>query len=258
MSYQKYWSLSKLPFGRPETADDFFSGRPQREAIARLDYLIRSGHSNGMVIAQSGVGRTSLLRRVASSAGFGDCAVEMVYTSAKDRDRNELLRQLAVKLGTQRLQTVGYRQVLERMSASGRSRVRTVWLIDDCTPAAATIASALTAECPWLTTILVCTSETALPIAANLGGCSLRVDIDPFELSDTVQFVRHQITAAGGSPAIYTDAAMVRLHELGQGLVAAIARLAELSLPVGAAQNATHIHVDVVEAVQHEIVYAAA
>ena len=147
MSYQKYWSLSKLPFGRPETADEFFAGRPQREALARIDYLIRSGHNHGLVISPPAVGRTCLMSRVAQSAGFGDCAVDMVYTGAQDRSCDQLLRQLAIKLGSQRLISDGYRQVLERVTAAGRSRIRTVWLIDDCTPAAASVAERRDAAC---------------------------------------------------------------------------------------------------------------
>jgi type II secretory pathway predicted ATPase ExeA len=258
MSYQKYWSLNKLPFGRPTAADDFYSGRPQREALARLDYLIRGGHSHGLVIAPHGVGQTILLRRAAASAGFGDCAIDTVYTAARGRSRRDLLLHLALKLGCHQRARDPYRAVQDRMAASARARVRTVWLLDDCSPLAAEVAGTLAAECAWLTVVLGCRPDTALPLAAEVGGCSLRVDLEPFELSDTCGFIRHQLAVAGASAGIFTDAAMVRLHELGRGRVAAIARLAELTLPLGAAQHATHIHVDTVEAVQHEIVLAAA
>lgn len=258
MSYQKYWSLSKLPFGRPESSDDFFAGRPQREAIARLDYLIRGGHNAGLLIATPGVGQTTLLRRVAESSGFGDCAVDIVRTTAKHRTRVELLQQLAIRLGSTRLISDGYRQVCDRITASGRQRVRTVWLIDGSTSIAADVAASLSAECPWLTTVVGCTPEKALKIAAAMGGCSLRIDLDAFELTDTMSYVRHQVSAAGGTSKIFSDAAVVRLHELSEGRVAIIARLAELALPVGAAQNDTQINADVIETVQYEVVSANA
>lgn len=254
MSYQKYWSLSKLPFGRPESSDDFFSGRPQREAIARLDYLIRGGHSAGLLIAEPGVGQTTLLRRVAESAGFGDCAVDIVRTTAKHRSRDELLHQLAIKLGSTRLFSDAYRQVCDRITASGRQRVRTVWLIDGATSIAAELAGLLSSECTWLTAIAGCTPEQAMRIAAVMGGCSLRIDLDPFDLSDTINYVRHQTRAAGCQAKIFSDGAVVRLYELSEGKVATVARLAELALPVGAAQNATQINADVIEAVQFEVV----
>lgn len=258
MSYQKYWSLSKLPFGRPESTDDFFSGRPQREAIARLDYLIRGGHNAGLLIAEPGVGQTTLLRRIAESAGFGNCAVDMIRTTAKHRSRDELLHQLAIRMGSTRLFSDAYRQVCDRITASGRQRVRTVWLIDGATNTAAELAGLLSSECPWLTAVVGCSPEQAIRIATIMGGCSLRIDLDPFDLSDTMAFVRHQVRAAGNSAKIFSDAAIVRLHELSEGRVATIARLAELSLPVGAAQNASLINADVVEAVQFEVVSARA
>lgn len=258
MTYQKYWSLGKLPFGRPESADDFFAGRPQREALARFDYLVRGSQSSGLLIGSAGVGQTTLLRRVALSSGFGDCAVDIVYTGAKDRTRDELLRQLAVRLGTQRLAIDTYRQIAERIRAAGRQRVRTVWLIDDCTTAAAETASALSTDCPWFTVVAGCTPERALKVAAGLGGCSLRIDVEPFELSDSAAFVRHQLVAAGGEPDAFTDAALIRLHELSEGRVARLAKLAELCLPVGASHSVSQIHVDIVEAIQYEVVTAAA
>lgn len=258
MTYQRYWSLAKLPFGRPETADDFFSGRPQRESLARFDYLIRSGNPSGILLATDGAGTTTLLRRVALSVGFGECATDILYTNAKGRTRDELLRQLAVRLGTQRLSVDSYRQIASRINAAGRSSIRTVWLIDDCTAQATETASALSAECPWLTVVLVTEPESALKVAASLGGCALRIDLEPFELGDSVEFVRHQMAAAGGEGSVFTDGALVRLYELSEGKVAKLARLAELCLPVAAAQGAERIHVDIVESVQYELVSAAA
>jgi type II secretory pathway predicted ATPase ExeA len=258
MSYEKYWSLAKRPFGRPETADDFYPGRPQREAIARLDYLIRGGHGSGVMISPPGVGQSTLMRRIGESSGFGDCAVDIIRTTARQQSRDELLHQLAIRLGSARLISDAYRQVCERVTALGRQRVRTVWLVDGCTQTAAAAAGSLSTECPWMTVVLGCTADQALRIAAGLGGCSLRIDLEPFELSDTIGFVRHQLRVAGGDAEIFSDAAIVRLHELGEGRVARIARLAELTLPVGAAHQSRQITADVVEEVQHEVVSAAA
>jgi type II secretory pathway predicted ATPase ExeA len=258
MSYPKYWSLRKLPFGRPQAADDFYPGRPQREALARLDYVIQGGHEAALLIAPAGTGQTSLLQRAAASAGFGDVAVEAAYCLAQGRDRRELLRHLAERLGCQRLGGDGYRAVLDRIVASGRSRVRTVWLVDECNHAAAELASALSAESPWFTAVLGCRPTNALAMVAELGGCPLRIDLPPFELGDTCGYIKHQLVASGGRESIFTDGAMVRLHELSEGYVATLAKLAELTLPVGAAQKASQINVDMVEAVQHEVVYAAA
>lgn len=258
MSHYAYWSLQKLPFGRPELADDFFAGRPQREALARLHYLICGGRSSGLLIAPAGAGRTTLLGRVAVSAGFGDCAVDMVRTGARHRSRDELLVQLAVRLGTNPLRGDLFRQVSERIEASARQSVRTVWLLDDATPLAADLAGALADECSWFTAVIGCSPQDALELAAALGGCPLRIDLDAFDLSDTAAFVRHSLAQAGGREDIFRDTAMVRLHELAEGCVATISRLAELALLAGAAQQAREITAELVEAVQFEVIQQAA
>lgn len=258
MSHYAYWSLQKLPFGRPELADEFFAGRPQREALARLNYLICGGRSSGLLIAPSGAGRTTLLNRVAVSAGFGDCAVDMVRTGARNRSTEELLVHLAMRLGASRLRGDVYRQVSERVAASARQSVRTVWLLDDATPLAAETAGALSAESPWFTAVIGCSPHDALQLAAALGGCPLRIDLEAFDLSDTAAYVRHSVAQAGGREELFKDAAIVRLHELSEGRVATIARLGDLALLAGAGQNAQQVTPELVEAVQYEVMPAAA
>lgn len=258
MTYQAYWSLSKLPFGRPESADDFFPGRPQREALARFDYLAHSGQTIGLLVAPRGAGQSTLLRRVAQSVGIGDCACEIVYSSAKDRTREQLLRQLAQRLGSQRLGHDPYRVITERIGASAKAGIRTMWLVDDATPLAAEIAGILLATAPQLSVVLGSTPERGLAIAAAVGGCALRIDLEPLDLADSARFVRHQLGVVGGSPAIFSDAALVRLFEFSEGRIGTLARLAELCLPVAAARKDANVHVDVVESIQYELVPLAA
>ncbi len=43
MSQLSHWSLTRLPYGPPRRAGEFFAGSPQREALARLEYLIEFG-----------------------------------------------------------------------------------------------------------------------------------------------------------------------------------------------------------------------
>lgn len=263
MSHYAYWSLQKLPFGRPELADEFFPGRPQREALARLNYLICGGRSSGLLIAPCGAGRTTLLNRIAVSAGFGDTAVDMVRTGGRNRSAEELLVHLAMRLGASRLgagcsRGDVYRQVSERVGASARQSVRTVWLLDDATPLAAETAGALAAESPWFTAVIGCSPHDALQLAASLGGCPLRIDLEAFDLSDTAAYVRHSVAQAGGREELFKDAAIVRLHELSEGRVATIARLGDLALLAGAGQNAQQVTPELIEAVQYEVMPAAA
>ncbi|WP_164104051.1 hypothetical protein [Candidatus Laterigemmans baculatus] len=272
MSHYAYWSLHRMPFGRPELADDFFAGRPQREALARLDYLISGGRSSGLLIAPAGAGRTMLLHRIAVSAGFGDTAVDMVRTGARNRSAEELLVHLAQRLGVTHLGVTHfgsgrlgsgrlgdvYRQVSERIAASARQSVRTVWLLDDATTLAAETAGALAAETPWFTAVIGCSPHDALSLAAAVGGCPLRIDLDPFDLADTAGYIRHALAQAGAREEVFKDAAIVRLHELAEGRVGTIARLADLALLAGAGEQAKQISAELVEAVQYEVMPAAA
>lgn len=257
MPFFEYWSLKRSPFARFHSADMFFSGCSQREALARLHYMVESGQSCALLISSWGCGATTLLRHVAGSSGFGDMAVDVVMTSQHGKKPDDALRSLAVQLGASDQSAMLWRNVLERTIASARQHVRTLWLVDDATPESAQWAARLTSENRWVTAILTTPREQLPAIAASVGACPLRIDLEPLTLQDTLNFIDHAITAVGGHGEIFSDSAIVRLHELAEGRIAVIARLAELAMQTAAGHRSQRISSDLVEAVQSEFVRAA-
>lgn len=257
MAFFENWSLKRPPFARFCVADTFFMGYSQREALARLHYMVESGQSCALLISHWGCGATTLLRHVAGSSGFGDMAVDVAMTNHHGKKGEDALRSLAVQLGAPDESALLWRNVLERTVASARQHVRTLWLIDDATPEAAQWAGRLTSENRWVTAVLTTGHEQTHEIAANIGACPLRIDLEPLSLQDTLNYVAHAITAAGGRSEIFSDSAVVRLHEVAEGRIAVIARLAELAMQTAAGQGLQRIGSDLVEVVQSEFVRAA-
>lgn len=257
MSYHEYWSLRRAPFSSPDCVDAFFAGRPQREAIARLEYLIGSGQGSGLLISPTGCGRSTLLRRAATSSGFGDCAVDVALTHTSQHGSADALQSLAAQLGIREQATPLWRAVCDRVRAAGRQHVRTLWLIDDATTEVAEMAAALASESRAVTVVAVTQPRRAAALAVAFGACPLRLDLEPLELQDTVAYVNHALAVAGAPQAIFSDSAIVRLHELGEGRIAVIARLAELALLAGAAHQVGEIQAELVEAIQDELIRAA-
>jgi type II secretory pathway predicted ATPase ExeA len=81
MNFHQHWSLLRSPFSAVTTQDAFFSGNPQREAIARMDYMIQSGSRSALMLSHRGCGVTTLLKRLAGTSGFGGSAIQPVMTA---------------------------------------------------------------------------------------------------------------------------------------------------------------------------------
>ncbi|WP_145350596.1 AAA family ATPase [Roseimaritima multifibrata] len=256
MSYHAFWSLRRAPFGSGELGQSFHSAKPQKEAFARLHYLVENGHGTGVLIGELGSGRTTLLNQVASSRGFGDTAVDVALTTCAHRTTAESLQNLTMQLGVCNGEAP-WRAIGDRILASARQQVRTLWLIDDATAEIAQLAGSLVSENRWLTVIASTHPENLPSLAVNLGQCPLRIDLPTFSLRDTMQFVRARIKDAGGTTQIFSDSALVRMHELGDGRIGIIAHLAELALSSGATHGLSEIQAEWIEAVQDEFVRAA-
>ncbi len=256
MSYHSFWSLRSVPFGASELGQLYFAAKPQREAFARLHYLVGNGHPTGLLIGEAGCGRTALLKQIASSRGFGDIAVDVALTACGQQSKEESLQSLAMQIGASPIGSL-WRSISERVLASARQKVRTLWLIDDASSEIARLGGSLVSENRWMTVIAVSPPEPSRFIATQLGACPLRIDVTPFSLTDTMQFVRHRLSEAGATRSIFSDSALVRLHELADGRVGILCQLAELAMTTAAAHGAQEIGADLIEAVQDEFVRAA-
>ncbi len=263
MDYLNHWSLESNPFGRRE-ASPFFVGTPQRETIARLHCLISGGLISGLLVAQSGCGMTTLLQHVSLSAGFGDTAVQMILTGGRPGDRDEVWAQIAGQLrihvgSVKELET----KVTESIRSLSRQGVSTIWLIDDCDEISASVARTLVQQDRHFSVVLGVTPSQAQVACLAIGQCPLRMDLTPLSLEDSIRFVQSslrqamRVVAARNESAVFSDAALVRLHELGEGRMGWIGRVAELALMIGAAHGIEQIDVDLLESVQAELVRAA-
>jgi type II secretory pathway predicted ATPase ExeA len=257
MHFLKHWSLQHLPFSPVTSPEFFFAGRGQREAIARLDYMVRTETRSALLLSERGCGATTLLRRVSGSSGLGNAAVDAVLTSGGVDTTAAALARLAVGLlvdpfGDQTLQRIS-----EAITASGRHQVRTLWLIDRCDAPTAELASRLSASHRSLLVVMCTAPQAASALHEQLDGCPLRIELPPFDLHDTVAYVRFCMAAAGAVGEVFDDSALVRLHELSDGKVAVLAALAQLGLAAAAQFGAKMVTADCIESVQHELVRAA-
>ncbi|MEM9645572.1 MAG: hypothetical protein AAF989_11325, partial [Planctomycetota bacterium] len=238
----------------------FFAGTPQREAIARLHYLVAGGLDAGVMISETGCGLTTLLQHVSQSTGFGDTAIQTILTRGKVQTAEEVWTQLANQLRLPSQQNASS-AVIHQCRALSRQLVRPVWFMDDCTETSASVARTLIESDAQLTVVLGTSIETAREACLQIGQCPLRIDLPPLSLEDSIRFTDWSLRLVrlpeSKPPAYFTDTALVRLHELSEGRMGWIGRIAELSLMIAAAHQMRHVDVDLLESVQGELVRAA-
>ncbi len=257
MNYQHHFSLTRSPFGPVTTSDAFYSATPQRESLARIDYLVRSASRSAVLLSHRGCGASTLMRRIAATSGFSGIAVQPVLTSGGVNSRRAALARLAIAIGIDPFVDQLTQRIEESIRAFGRSQVKTLWLIDRCDAATAEAAATMASSSSSLVIVMGSTLQDAASLQDALDFCPLRIDLDAFHLDDTFGYVRFAIAAAGARSELFEDSAIVRLHELGEGRIAMIAAMAELSLLAAANHGRKIIHAELVETVQNELVRAA-
>ena len=257
MNYLQYWSLLRSPFGPVSTHDGFYSGTPQRESIARVDYLVRSNGRTGILLSQRGCGASTLLRQLAGSSGIGGSAVQPVVTSGGVKTTSNALKRLAVAMTIDPFGDDLEQRLVQTIRSLGRCQVKTLWLIDRCDRSTAQAAARLAELTSALAVVMATSVEAAGELQDAVEFCPLRLDLDPFRLEDTMGYVRYAVAAAGARTQLFDDPALVRLHELSDGRIALVATLADLALLASAHAGAKRVSADFVESVQQEIIRAA-
>lgn len=263
MDYLNHWSLETNPFGR-RGIQPFFMGTPQREAIARLHCLVSGGLVSGLLMAMPGCGLTSLLQHVSLSTGFGDTAVQMILTDGRADNRDDVWARIADQLRIQVPSNADLEsKVSDTIRSLSRQGVRTIWLIDQCEETSASTARQLVNQDRHFSVVMGVEPEQAQASCLAFGQCPLRIELTPLSLEDSIRFIDWSMQTsrrAGISqhePAVFSDTALVRLHELGEGRMGLIGRVAELALIIGAAHQLKQINADLLESVQGELVRAA-
>jgi type II secretory pathway predicted ATPase ExeA len=96
MMVQSFYSLSSAPFRKELDSKAFFPSQGFSEGLARLEYL-KATRGIGIVVADAGTGKTSLLRRFAGS--LNPSLFKAVYFPLSTVTVSDFYRGLAVGLG---------------------------------------------------------------------------------------------------------------------------------------------------------------
>jgi general secretion pathway protein A len=268
--YEAYWQFTRKPFDRAGDGEAYYPAEVHEAALLKLRYAVESRTGAALLIGGGGTGKTLLVQmlRRQLSEEYRPFA-HLVFPRL---DADDLLAWLADELGAPATAGPSLRDTLARLrtflqenAQAGRHAVVAIdeaHLLDD-TRGLEALRLLLNLEHegrPVLTLLLVGqptlwpTVERMPQLEERLGmKCVLR----PLSRDETANYVRHRLTAAGSSRAVFDATALDTLFAESQGVPRRVNRLCDLALLVGFAEEHSAISREQVEAVSQELTVAA-
>jgi general secretion pathway protein A len=261
--YQAYWGLGESPFRGNLDPRFFRQGPTQDEALARLHFLVDERRTLGLLLGESGSGKSQLLDVFANQLGHvqRDTALVNVGTI----DSHEFLWLLAGPLGVETTsatrESMLWRGLADHVAANRYQQIATILLLDDADLARAEVIDQImrlaqldASRDARLTIVLAAQPRRLNRLGSRLLELAdLRIDLEGWEADDTATFLKQALATAGRSTPVFSETALLRLHELASGIPRRVKQLADLTLLAGAGGNLVQIEADTVDSVFHEL-----
>ncbi|HQU44292.1 MAG TPA: hypothetical protein PK867_15845 [Pirellulales bacterium] len=260
--YEVYWGLRTPPF-RQGGVENYVSSPVHDEALARLHYLVEANHRLGLLLGAPASGK-SLVLDVAAQQWRGVGAT-VANVNLVARDARETLWSLASGWGLDLDVRMGqfdiWRAISDRLAEGRWQQVPVIALLDDADRASSDVLDLVLrlAHCEptaasRLTVVLAAQTDRFSELGRRLLGLvELRIDLAAWDLTDTHNYLTHCLAQAGRPQSAFAEDAVMRIHELSEGIVGRIARLAELSLLAAAGSQLSLVDAHTVEAVYGEL-----
>lgn len=241
--YLEHWGLERPPFPGGLSASSFYEGTSQREALARLRYVLANKRRLGLVLGGTGLGKSLLLRLFAHQCRkVGHATAELDLQGITSR---ELFWQLGVELhAAVRVEDDSirlFRQLCDRLQEIAWQGKQAVVLLDNLDQAGPDLQSQLLR----LTRTETASSGQVSFIASGnpaqlqrvskglLEQVELRIDLHPWDELDTTGYLQTSLVEAGAVQPLFDDGAMSALFRQSSGNPRLVTRLADYALLEG-------------------------
>jgi len=261
--YPSHWGLSHSPFGPQLDPRHFFESAGHEEALARLHFLVEEHRRLGLLVGPSGCGKSLLLEIFAERMrAWGRPVAKVSLMAVEPVDLLVAIAdELHVPLSPDSPSWRIWQQLDRRLRQFRYDQLETVLLLDDAdqaTPEVLTQVARLAKHdlAPESRLTLVVSSQTNG--AGRLGEslldlAELRIDVPPWQPSDTAAYVQRSLERVGGSLWLFAQEAIERMHDLSEGSPRRVRQLADLALLAAAGSSLEHVDADTVEAASDQL-----
>lgn len=264
MSYVTYWQLNHSPY---HSRGAVYPAPYQQEALARIEYLATERRAVGAVIADKGLGKTTVLDeagRQFARAGRYAAVVDAFGLTAR-----EMLWQVACALDVQPALGDSVSRLWQRLADTAvehawRDEIAVV-LVDDAGQAGADLCQQLirlsrlasNVGAAWTVIVAATPREAERWPHALVDLIDLKVELHRWEPDITVDYLQHALMAAGRLDPVFTEDALRHVHTLAEGIPRQIARLADHAMAAGAQAGVPIVDSGIVESAHAQTTWAS-
>jgi len=262
--YESYWGLSASPFTNRLSTSWFHESGIHEEALARLFYLVEQKRGFGLLSGADGTGKTLTLKVLCEQVKRSQRHV--AFTNLLGLDAHEMLWNLALSLGLAPSESESrwnlWRRITDQMHSMQLTQTQTIFVFDHLERADTTCLSLLerlfctAEETSGLATFITAVRTKELPRLSGILSelADLRVELQPFQLDETDEFITDLLRQAGSDREIFTSDATLQIHAQTQGCPRLINRLCELSMIAGMAADKDRIDGPLVNSVSSSLI----
>ena len=266
--YRQYWGLPPEFLAPNPSHHAFFPCAAQEEALARVQFLVDEGHHLGILVGESGLGKSTRFTQIAQQRREQRLPVAQI--NAIGMDYPEFLVSVGAALGARgdlksppaRI----WRRLLDQCWANQQFGLSTVLMVDDAHDADTEVLTAIERLTQWFTDRALTATvflSTVPDRTSLLGGrlrelCDLRIELERWTVEDSTEFLARSARESGATAPLFDDEAAAELHRRSEGNPRRLRQMAELALVAGAGLEQRCVDLATVTSLEGEFPWSAA
>lgn len=256
-------SLAATAFDGVIDPAGFHAGPSREEALARLEWLLAERQRCGLVVADTGLGKSHLV--AAAARRLGGLGAETAVLSLRGLPEGEWLDLLLARLPldpASRAEAIRPWLALEnRLRENMLMERSTVLVFDDVDAAPVDALEGIdrlvaAGEPRFATTIVVATATpggVARVPASLRRRAGVRIDLPPWDEGDVAAYVAFALERVDAGADAFSDAAVATIARFSGGVPRTVCRLARLSAVAAAGEGLDRVAADTVERAWREL-----
>jgi type II secretory pathway predicted ATPase ExeA len=258
-----HWNFTAPPFDGSLEPATFYTGAPQEEALARLEWLVDERQRFGLVVGGEGCGKSHLCAMAARR--LGGCGAEVAMLSLRGLTTGDWIELLLERLpldAMSRAEPLRPWQKLEnRLRENTLMERPTALVFDDLDRAPADaidgVERLFSAAEPRYARVVVVATTTPEGFARLPSGirqrAAVRIELMPWSEDDVTGFLTRSIRRVGGDEEIFSTDAAATLARFAGGVPRVVSQLAQLALVAAAGDGLTKVDAATVERTWREL-----
>ena len=264
-TFLSFYGLSEQPFGVTPDPAYLYLSHAHQEAFGALSEGIRNLRGFMTLIADSGMGKTTLLNKLIEDQRDSARVVFLFQTQCNSR---ELLRYILGELGVSHagMDLVAMHRALNEFLFQGLFEGRRFVLVvdeaqnlqDSTLETIRLLSDFETTHTKLLQIVLAGQPQLADKLMrSNLSQLRQRItvvaNLEALDAAETARYIEHRLQVASSSKPIFTAAALALIAERSQGIPRSINNICCNALQMGCAQGCQTIDVDIVRKVAEKL-----